>query len=197
MLLSAPTAHHLDLYRYWRAKRGERLMPARGDLDPIDFAPLLPYLMLVERVGLQYRYRLIGSGLTQQLGRDVTGAVVGSQFSNASEAIAVKRAIYDRVFAAPCAVLASVELVSSFGAVHNILQLLLPLSANGTEVDMVISTLIARFNMDSQERGNLKRLAAGVRDVFEVDDASELKRLCLEWELKRKGGPQQEPACGE
>ncbi|MGA7329633.1 MAG: PAS domain-containing protein [Rhodomicrobium sp.] len=180
--LGAPLRHHFDLYRYWQAKRGERRMPARGDLDPINFAAQWPYLMLVERIEVQYRYRLIGSALTKQLGRDVTGAVVGSQFSNASEAIAAKRVIYDRVFANACPVLASVELGSSFGNIHNVLQLLLPLSDNGAEVNMVISTLIARFGVDSQGGSDLKRLAVTVRDVVEVDAASGLERLCLEWE---------------
>jgi len=157
-------------------------MPARGNLDPVDFATQWPYLMLVERIESQYRYRLIGSALTKQLGRDVTGAVVGSQFSNASEAIAAKRVIYERVFSNSCPVLASVELGSSFRTVHNVLQLLLPLSANGTEVNMVISTLVARFGVGGQGGSDLKRLEVTVRNVMEVDAASDLERLCLEWE---------------
>ena len=138
--------------------------------------------MLVESIEAQYRYRLIGSALTQQLGRDVTGAVVGSQFSNASEAIASKRAVYDRVFATSGSVLASVELGSSFGTVHNVLQLLLPLSDNGSEVNMVISTLIARFNIDGKGGKDLRRLSVKVCDVVDVDDGPTLERLCREWE---------------
>jgi len=181
--LGAPISHHLDLHRYWLAKRGERKLPSRSELDPMHIPAVLPYVMLVERVELQYRYRLIGSALTRQLGCDVTSAVVGSQFSNASEAIAAKRAIYDRVFANAHAVLASVELDTSSGGVHNILQLLLPLSDNGVEVNMVISSLIARFNiLGPAAGGDLRRLPVVVRNVIDIDATADLERLCLEWE---------------
>jgi len=126
--LGAPLTHHFDLYCYWHYKRGSRTMPARRDLDPVDFAQLWPCLMFVEKIEAQYHYRLIGSALTKQLGRDVTGTVVGSQFSNAPEAIAAKRTVYDRVFDTARPALLSVELGSSFSTTHNVLQLLLPLS---------------------------------------------------------------------
>ncbi len=46
----APVTHHLDLYAYWRATRGHRMMPARGDLNPGDIPTLLPHLILVDKV---------------------------------------------------------------------------------------------------------------------------------------------------
>jgi hypothetical protein len=57
MPLRAPISNHLDLYRYWLAKRGSRTMPSRSSLDPVDVPALLPYLGLVDKVVGQYRYQ--------------------------------------------------------------------------------------------------------------------------------------------
>ena len=37
-----------DLYDYWTKLRGDRLMPRRQDIDPVDIWSLLPYLHLSE-----------------------------------------------------------------------------------------------------------------------------------------------------
>ena len=43
MSFDAPASHHLDLYRYWEAKRGPgRTAPTRGDLNPLEIVKLLP-----------------------------------------------------------------------------------------------------------------------------------------------------------
>jgi hypothetical protein len=78
MPVEAPLSHHLDHYRYWLAKRGTRVMPARSDINPADFPLLLPYLVLVESVDDQFRYRLVGSAITRAAGYDPTGRAVGS-----------------------------------------------------------------------------------------------------------------------
>jgi hypothetical protein len=78
MSLEAPVSHHLDLYRYWLAKRGGRTMPARSDLEPRGICALLPYLTLLDKADGQYRYRLLGSAAAQEIGRDLTGGFVGS-----------------------------------------------------------------------------------------------------------------------
>ena len=88
-------SHHLDLYRYWLAKRASRTMPARRDLDPGDIPALLPYLMIVDKVDDQFRYRLVGTATAREIGHDPTGSIVGSY---ALECAAAARAIYERVF---------------------------------------------------------------------------------------------------
>jgi hypothetical protein len=182
--LGAPITHHLELFRYWRAKQADRRMPSRSDLDPIEFSKLWPYLILVEKSAAQYRYRLIGSALARQLGRDVTGAIVGSQFNNAADAIAAKKAIYERVFITARPLLVSVDLRSGFGTVHNVLQLLLPLSNNGADVNMVISSLIARFSRDEQDGSDLRLRCVEIRNAADVVDDRALERLCLDWERR-------------
>ena len=51
------------IYEYWERKRGDRLMPARRDIDPTEFVPHLPGIMLVDVVAdeRRYVYRLVGT----------------------------------------------------------------------------------------------------------------------------------------
>lgn len=63
------------LHAYWCARRGERAMPARADLDPADFAYILGNVVLVEVHGppFRLRYRLHGVNLVARDGYDMTG----------------------------------------------------------------------------------------------------------------------------
>ena len=78
MSRSAPASYHLDLYRYWLAKRGGRPMPPRSDINPTEIPALLPYLGIIEKADGELRYRLMGTSMVEQLGFDATGAGVGS-----------------------------------------------------------------------------------------------------------------------
>src|SRR5215467_5972175 len=51
------------LHDYWDAKRGDRLFPARRDLDPLEFGFALGHVVLVEvtRPPLRFRFRLVGT----------------------------------------------------------------------------------------------------------------------------------------
>jgi PAS domain-containing protein len=48
---------------YWDAKRQNKLMPPRSDIDPVEIPRLLPYVMLIDvvREPLDFRYRLMGT----------------------------------------------------------------------------------------------------------------------------------------
>src|SRR6516165_3653107 len=97
--MQAPASCHLDLYRYWLFKRGERTMPARGDINPADMPSLLPYMMIIDRADGRFRYRQVGSAIVEAVGYDATGVTVGSYIA-APETAAEVRAIFERVFAA-------------------------------------------------------------------------------------------------
>jgi len=60
---------------YWRYRRGDRLMPARADIDPVEMAAFLPHIVLldVERAPLNFRYRLMGTAVTYHTIADHTG----------------------------------------------------------------------------------------------------------------------------
>jgi hypothetical protein len=182
MPLRAPISHHLDLYGYWLAKRAKRAMPARSDLHLHDIPALVPYLTIVDQINGQFRYRLVGTAAVQQLGHDLTGSFVGS-YVNTPHSAAALRAIYERVFTSAHPIFATGEYNTKWGALLNISQLILPLSDDGTNVNMVAYTRVARFSFDvTTSIGWLKGAPIKVCDVVDVAAAADLEKRCLEWE---------------
>ena len=66
-----------DLYDYWVKIRGDRLMPRRQDIDPVDIWPLLPYLHLSEwhagQDGDGVFFRIAGTELVATAGQEFRG----------------------------------------------------------------------------------------------------------------------------
>ena len=81
------------LLAYWGERRGPRALPARADIDPLDFPYILGNVVLiaVEREPLRFRIRLQGSTLVQRLGFDLTGRLLDdlSAMPNFRDLIAV------------------------------------------------------------------------------------------------------------
>jgi len=76
----------VDLHRYWLEKRGDRTMPRRADIDPVDPAlrPHLGFVVLTDVMERgRFRYRMIGSTLTSIVGRDATGKYLDEVYSPA------------------------------------------------------------------------------------------------------------------
>lgn len=69
-------------------------MPARSSIDPAEIPALLPSLGIIEKAGGQLRYRLIGSAIAEQLGRDVTGSPAGSYIPAAQALRATVELVY-------------------------------------------------------------------------------------------------------
>lgn len=76
MQLSAIPSEMLQrMHAYWESKRGGNAMPARADIDPVDFSWALGNVCLldVETAPLRFRYRLAGTRLTRLYEVDLTG----------------------------------------------------------------------------------------------------------------------------
>lgn len=67
-----------EFKRYWDTKRGSRAMPARADIDPAELRTHLGWLYLIDVLPdlSDFRYRLLGSRITEAYGRDSTGKTV-------------------------------------------------------------------------------------------------------------------------
>ena len=61
-------------------------MPARRDIDPTEFVPHLPGIMLVDVVAdeRRYVYRLVGTREVEARGQNPTGRPVGESFHGSS-----------------------------------------------------------------------------------------------------------------
>jgi hypothetical protein len=125
------------LYDYWNEKRGERSMPSRADIDPVDMRFILGSVLLADvlRAPLRFYVRLHGTELVRRSGYELSGKMLDElpqpQF----------RALTHRSWAK------SVETRAPFHAIRDrILDgrnaryevLILPLSRTGDEVDMVL-----------------------------------------------------------
>jgi hypothetical protein len=69
------------LLDYWHVRRGERRLPSRGDLDPLDFPWLLGNISLAEVLrdsagNLRFRLRLVGTRAVERFGYDPTGRFI-------------------------------------------------------------------------------------------------------------------------
>lgn len=66
------------LLAHWQDRRGHSPWPSRTDIDPVDLKDLLGWLMLIEREGDDFRYRLVGSKIVEITQLDATGQTLGA-----------------------------------------------------------------------------------------------------------------------
>jgi len=85
------------LLAYWAGKRGDRLFPAKAEIDPIEFPFILGYVTLVdvEHAPRRYHFRLDGSILVELSGTDYTGRYLDEL--PGEEYTAFIKQTYDRV----------------------------------------------------------------------------------------------------
>ncbi len=126
----------------WHAKRDGRPMPARVDFSPLDLKPLLGSVTLVdvEPAPLRFRYRLVGTTITQIVKRDATGRYFDDIYAGRLLETAI--AVYAWVVRER----APLRIFSRTGHVRNDIYtydgVLLPLSADGERVNMVLGALL-------------------------------------------------------
>jgi hypothetical protein len=123
----------LDL---WHAKRGDRPMPARADFDVFELKDWLGNLMLVEVLdgAREFRYRLYGSVLASYYGRDLTGKLTGAL---PPQTRATVRREYAGVWASRRPSVVERQRSVRHSA-RMVAKLILPLSADGVVVDMIL-----------------------------------------------------------
>jgi hypothetical protein len=129
------------LLGYWEMKRGDRFAPARAAVDPTDFVDVLPRVKLVDVLHgpgdkLDFRFRLAGTAIGNILGTELTRLrpldLQPPQFG------AMVHAHYRQCVRQRRPLLHKVE-IDSVRRVHNYARLLLPLSGDGEQVDMLMT----------------------------------------------------------
>jgi hypothetical protein len=67
------------LLTLWREKSGDKPMPRRSQITPRDLKDFLRDILIFERIGRypsQFRWRLVGTGITQITGHNMTGKTI-------------------------------------------------------------------------------------------------------------------------
>jgi hypothetical protein len=127
-------------FQYYQEKSGSRPMPARGDLDPCDFAYALGDITLVDVAydPLRFRFRLDGSRHVDRFGFDLTGRwlddfpypemrqAIFDSYREVVEAAVPRRYYRD---------------LQSEGRWFRYETMILPLSEDGNTVNMLISAI--------------------------------------------------------
>ena len=131
-----------QLYDYWSAKRGERKMPSRADIDPLDMTFIIGNVILVDVIAgtpLGFRIRLHGTNLVERVHYELTGKMLDDlpqvQFRNLTRKSFTKvantaeplRALNDRVLD---------------DQLRRYETIILPLSGDDTRVDMLLCGMI-------------------------------------------------------
>jgi len=154
-----PETCHLDtiaLYNYWLAKCGNRAMPARADIDPVEMPrQLLPGICIVEVVAdeRRYVYRLVGTGEVEVRGNDPTGKSVLEGFFGPSAEDAL--GCYDQVVKTRAALLDPTPFTAPSGKWITDETLFLPLSDDGATVNKILVFSYSRNIRRSSETVSL------------------------------------------
>ena len=137
------------LYLYWRGKSGERAMPSRADIDPVDMRSMLGYLMLIDVLPGPHRFRvrLQGTELLWWIGRELTGLSLDSLPRNELVTFA-ERCLSDVVATgAPYHWIGRHDLD---GVLRRYEALILPLASDGSRVDMLLAGVRCRGRFPEQ-----------------------------------------------
>jgi hypothetical protein len=137
-------AYLVGLYDYWRAKAGERAMPARADIDPVEMKPWLGNLVLVEFLGSleNYRVRLEGVNIEAMYRSSRTGRGIEALTSKEERDLLLRQ--YGAVLESRRAAYYEADFQASEGVFARQNKLLLPLSDDGERVNMILAGIYFR-----------------------------------------------------
>jgi hypothetical protein len=127
------------LYDYWLAKAGARALPARADIDPVEIPWAIGHLSLIDvEPGGEYRFRLDAPRNAEFFKRDMTGLTLAEY--PFPERAAFMREGYNAAVASRRPYLAARDFTIDYRRWQYEI-LLLPLSADGERVNMLMSML--------------------------------------------------------
>jgi hypothetical protein len=187
MIRDPPLSHHRDLYRYWEGKRRRRLLPPRRDIDPAEICRLLPFLGLIDGDGEGYRWRLMGTAIAADLGRDLTGHRFGA-FVAPPEFVAAMSRTFDRVLAECQPIFEESIYKTAAGRLVAVSRLLLPLAtADGVPRIVIFSRITRPLRQAREERESLQGAAGQITGSHAIDNVARLAVQAAAWEMGTAG----------
>jgi hypothetical protein len=140
--------------QYWRMKRGGRIMPARADIEPREMKAYIGWVCLLDALPgyTDFRYRLVGSRVSEYFLGDGTGHTVSEALAGANKRI-LEGALW--LFRKTCNDHAPIRVWSPGGEWKGRYYpdndaLYLPLSSDGKNADMVMN--VFTFNYEEYKK---------------------------------------------
>jgi hypothetical protein len=136
-----------DALTYWESKRAGRAMPARRDLDPVLEIPrLVPWVVLVDvlRNPLDFRFRLIGTGIVDRSHANYTGKLFSELPHIGCDSHLWKHRVTVVETGAPLR--CEPPYIGGVPGVRRVVDIHLPLSEDGTDVNMILT--VVAFHAD-------------------------------------------------
>ncbi|HEX7007222.1 MAG TPA: PAS domain-containing protein [Alphaproteobacteria bacterium] len=130
----------LGLYRHWDAKRGGRPFPCWSDFDPLELRTWLGSINVVEiePKSTRFRYRIFGQTAASLLGVELTGRYADELPPHIAGTVL---ADYRTLTASGEPIFKVRELGAPGSERLRVLRLLMPLSARGDALDMILSAM--------------------------------------------------------
>lgn len=136
------------LLAYWRGKCSPGHLPARADIDPLEFRALLGNINLIDVVpqvpdsdrkpgSRRFRYRLFGTKFVFYHGGDLTGQWVDEIGNTVYRQQLV--GLYEHVVATGATPMLSYDYILDSRR-HRFQAVILPLASNGRDIDMILSS---------------------------------------------------------
>lgn len=125
----------------WESRRRGRAFPARQDYDPCDIAYALGSVSLIDVFydPLRFRFRVHGTGIAERTGRELTEKFVHEMTDLRHREMAESHFRQVVETRAPVATVRRAYVTEV--RVWNCEVLVMPLSSNGTDIDMMISCI--------------------------------------------------------
>lgn len=130
------------VYTFWRELAAGRKMPLKSEFDPLEIAPFLPGILLVEVEGIRpdgsglYRYKVVGQMEVAARGHNPTGKLVDEGFHAESREAAIGDYDFVREFGEPH--YAPIEFINEKGVPVSEDSILLPFANEEGKVGHIL-----------------------------------------------------------
>jgi hypothetical protein len=139
--LEHPVLAHLK--SYWASKRGSRAMPSRAEIKPAEMKEHLGWVVLLDVLPgyADFRYRMIGSRVSEQLLGGFTGKLISEAFAEYGQTVVNAVLAVHRKASRDCIPVRSFGSASALGREFlDYDALILPLSDDGIHANMILNT---------------------------------------------------------
>ena len=135
-----PSSRARRMHAYWTAKKGDRLLPARADMEPSEMKDLLPHVILtrLEYEPFRVLYKLVGTRAVENAGMDYSGRYL-DELDFVSEFGTDWPATYRAIARDKVPVFGLCKIKFTDGVIKPYVVAMFPLSTDGVTVDQVLA----------------------------------------------------------